>query len=79
MYIFPDMIDMGLKDGQEWPEDEAYRKVAQHLLLQNSLVFDLSTLIEGVQWVLDIPAERIRNITLNDILNDKTRPFDIPC
>jgi hypothetical protein len=77
MYIFPDMIDMGLKDGQKWPSEE-HKTVAQALLLCNSQVFERDILTEGVQWVMRFSEEKLKTLTMQDVIADDTRPFSIP-
>lgn len=66
MYGFPEMIDMGLKDGQEWPS-EVYKVVAQNLLIGNPNINTRDKLTEGVQNVLKIPETEIKTITVNDL------------
>lgn len=67
MYVIPSMIDMGLKEGQVWPENEAYKIVASNLALQNPLVTNRDTLTNIVQCVLKIPENEIKTITLADL------------
>lgn len=65
MYIHPEMVDMGLEDGQEWPSSD-HRFVAQNLALCNSAVCTREALTEVVQAVIAIPSDRIKSVTLND-------------
>lgn len=62
MYLIDDMVDMGLKDGQEWPSPE-HRIVAANIVLGNPLVRDRGALNEVVQKVCDIPASDIKSVT----------------
>lgn len=66
MYLLPDMVDMGLGDGQKWPT-KAHRVVAQNLLLGNPLIRCRDQLNEGVQKVIAIPASRIETLTVADL------------
>lgn len=59
MYAFPDMIDMGLHEGQVWPS-EAHMKVAQVLAIGNGLVDSRDKMTEVVQAVIAIPEDRIK-------------------
>lgn len=77
MYIFPEMINMGLNEGQQWPS-ETHKNVARNLLLCNRLVFTRDLLTDGVQWILSKPVEFWETATLDDVLHDTTRPFEIP-
>lgn len=74
MYIFPDMIDMGLKDGQSWPSD-AHRVVASRLGLSNSRVTTRDALTELCQAVIAIPQDRIETVTHNDCAIEFKVPF----
>ncbi len=67
MYVFQGMIDLGLQDGQEWPENEAYRLVASTLGLCNPDVVCRDHLIEIVQAVLRVPECDIKGITLEEM------------
>lgn len=73
MYAFPDMINIGLKEGQEFPSDD-HRQVAQNIGLCNRNVFDADTLTEIVQSVIKVPADRIRTVTLIELCDE----FDCP-
>ena len=66
MYIFPEMIDMGLNEDQEWP-NEIYKMVSQNILLCNPMITTRDALTNGVQKVLLIPDDKIREITFADL------------
>lgn len=66
MYIIPEMINMGLKEGQEWP-NEAYKIVAQNILLGNPRVNTRDVLNDGVQKILSIPEDKIKTVTFSDL------------
>jgi len=66
MYIMEDMIDMGLKEDQEWPS-EIYRNVAEYILLCNSNINTRDKLESGVQKILKIPCDRISKITFGEL------------
>ena len=69
MYIFPELINLGLKDGQEFPSDD-HKKVAMSVGLQNASVTNRDILTEIVQAVVKVPSERIRKVTLDDLANE---------
>jgi hypothetical protein len=66
MYLMESMIDMGLKEGQEWPSD-AHRVVASRLALGNRLVHTRDALNDVVQKVIAIPADKIETVTIADL------------
>lgn len=76
MYIFDDMINMGLKENQEWPSIY-HEGVAKNLLLCNPMVTTRDTLTEGVQWVLSHSEEWAKTVTIEQIIADNTRPFSL--
>jgi hypothetical protein len=73
MYCLESMIDLGLKNGQTFPSEE-HKDVAMTLGLCNPRVTDRTTLTEIVQAVCKVPAERIKTITLDEIIKE----FDCP-
>jgi hypothetical protein len=74
MYMIEDMIDLGLKEGQEWP-NEAYRTVASHVGLCNQLVTNRDALTEVVQAVLAIPENEIESVSWIDAAQKYHVPF----
>lgn len=74
MYIFPEMIDMGLAEGQTWPSPE-HRVVAQNLGLCNPDVRERDRLTEICQGVIKIPQDRIKTVTPVQCREE----FHIPC
>jgi hypothetical protein len=66
MFCVPSMVDLGLLEGQGWP-NESYRKVAQHILIDNPTVNRQRQMIQGVQSILKIPSDRINRVTLIDL------------
>ncbi len=73
MYAFPEMINIGLKEGQEFPSED-HKTVAQNIGLCNSNVHDATTLTEIVQSVIRVPADRIRTVTILELFEE----FDCP-
>ena len=67
MYIYEEMIDLGLKEGQTWPSDE-HKHVAITIGLGNSNVTTKDKLIEIVQSVLKVPQERIKLVRYNELV-----------
>ena len=58
MYIIPEMIDMGLEEGQEFPS-KAHKAVAEIIALCNPNVFQRDVLTAVVQAVCKVPMEEI--------------------
>ena len=73
MYICPEMIDMGLEEGSEWPSD-AHRVVAQTLGIGNPNIVDWGTLRTICQSVVKVPQERIKKVTYEQLKDE----FDLP-
>ncbi|MDD5651628.1 MAG: hypothetical protein PHF86_14635 [Candidatus Nanoarchaeia archaeon] len=73
MYIIPDLINLGLKDDQQWPT-EAHKVVAQNLLLCRPEINDRDILIQCVQIILTVPIEKIETITLEELIKDYNFP-----
>jgi hypothetical protein len=69
MYIFDDMIDLGLLENQKWPT-RAHRKIAQTVLLCNPLVKTRDALINGTQRILKVPKKRIKKLTLDELIRE---------
>jgi hypothetical protein len=67
------MIYLGLKEGQVFPSEE-HEDVAMTLGLCNSYVTDRTTLTEIVQAVCKVPAERIKTVTMDEMIKE----FDCP-
>ncbi len=66
MYIFPDMIDLGLHKGQSFPTED-HRKVAQALALCNRNIHSRDRLTEVVQEIVAVPTDKIRTVTIDDL------------
>jgi hypothetical protein len=66
MYLIEDMVDMGLKSGQDWPTP-AHRLVAANIVIGNPMVRDRGTLNEIVQRVVRIPKKTIKSVTFADL------------
>lgn len=66
MYMIPSMIDMGLKEGEEWPT-EAHKEVAMNILLCNPKINSRDKLTEGVSKILKIPNDIIKTVTIHDL------------
>ena len=68
MYLFPDKVDSGLKEGQEWPHPD-YKIVAENCCLGNPNINTMTKMYEVVQCILQIPQEDIRLATKEDLIN----------
>lgn len=66
MYIFPDMIDMGLPPGVQWPSLN-HRCAAQTILIGNPDINNMDDLQNGVINIINIPHETLVNLTLQDL------------
>jgi len=69
MYAFPEMIDMGLQEGQKWTSS-AHKQVASSIGLCNSNVTTRDCLTDIVQSILKVPQERIKLITIRELYNE---------
>lgn len=67
MYAFPEMVNLGLNKGQDWPHED-YKTVACKVCLGNSNINSASILHEIVQAILKIPQDQIRTFTLKDLV-----------
>ena len=66
MYIMPEMIELGIEDGKEWPS-AAHRTVAQRLFLCNPLIHTRDALTSAVSKLLTVPLKEIETLTLEDL------------
>lgn len=66
MYIFPEMINMGLKEGEEWTS-ETHKIVAQRVLLMNPRITQRDHLVDGVSIINNLEDEQIVKITLEQL------------
>ena len=73
MYIFPEMIDLGLKQNQSWPT-KAHKTVAITLAICNPNVYNKDTLMDVVASVLKVPEDRIKEVTYEEL---RTK-YDLP-
>lgn len=69
MYIFNEMIDLGLKEGQEFTSED-HKIVAQTIGLRNPNVTNRDILVDIVQAVLKVPQDRIRKITYEELVKE---------
>ena len=60
------MVDMGLPEGMEWPS-ELHKKLAINLLICNPEISSMDLLQSGVINILNIPAEKIQNLLIEDL------------
>jgi len=67
MYAFDNMIEIGLPEGATWPSDD-HRAVAQKLCIGNPKVFTAELMRAVVAVVLAIPENKIRSVTLHDLV-----------
>lgn len=73
MYIMPEMIELGLEEGQKWP-NETYKIVAQSVGLCNPHIATRGKLMDVVQAILKIPQDKIKIVTLADLMSQ----FKVP-
>jgi len=69
MYALSEMINLGLKEGQDWPSPE-YKMVASVIGLRNRNVTNRDCLIDIVQSVLKVSQERIKSITPDQLYEE---------
>ena len=73
MYMFEEMIDLGLKENQKFPT-KAHKKVAQTIAICNSSVVNRNLLTEIVQSILLVPKNRIKKITMDQLIDEFNCP-----
>jgi len=73
MYIFPNMIEMGLKEGKTWPSHD-HKQIASTIGLCNPNVTTMDTLQAVVTAVCAVPQERIRRVSYKELVDE----FDLP-
>lgn len=73
MYLIPEMIDIGLDNGQKFPS-EAHKRVAEALAIGNPMVKDAETMTQIVQSVIKVPKNRIKTVTYDELRQE----FDLP-
>ena len=66
MYLFEDMVDMALPEGERWPT-EHHRQVAIRLLIANPDINTYRAIKNGVLSILSIPVTQIQEIKLDDL------------
>ena len=66
MYILPDMIEIGLKDGEEF-NSEDHRFVAVSFGIANPQVTTKDQLIDIVQAVQRVPQNKIKKVSMVDL------------
>ena len=66
MYLIPDMIDMGLSESEDWPT-LYHRQVAINLFIGNPNVNTRTELQTGVNKIIKIPNNKIKQITIEDL------------
>lgn len=66
MYLFEDMIDLGLRDA-DWKSGD-HRIVAVNACIGNPSVKTLDDLINNVKVINEIPQEKIRLVTGEDLI-----------
>ncbi len=69
MYILPEFLEYGLKDGQIWPSD-IHKTVAGVVALCNPNVTTRDRLNEVVQSILKVPLNRIEGITYPQLVSE---------
>lgn len=70
MYLFEDMIDLGLKDGQKFPT-KSHRDVAIALCIGNRSIKSRDDLREVVQNIIKMSKKDVENKTYEDFLYDE--------
>jgi hypothetical protein len=74
MYMLPDMIYLGLKDGESFPNDD-YKQVACAIGLCNDRINTRSELQEIVRAINLVPLDEIRTVTLIDLATKYKVPY----
>lgn len=68
MYIFNEMIDLGLNKKSKWTS-KAHRVVAQQVLLSNPRITSCQLMIDNVSIINAIPKDQIKKVTLHDLFD----------
>lgn len=68
MYMFEDMIDMGLDAGTNWTST-AHKIVAINCCISNPAVRTKDILSHNVSIINSIPIENIKTVTLANLIN----------
>jgi hypothetical protein len=63
MYAFPEMLEL---TKQVWPSD-IHKIVATNCLIGNRRYFTMTDLMEACRIIADIPEDRIKLVTANDL------------
>ena len=66
MYMFDEMIELGLKKRQKWKSPD-HRIVDAAIAIANPKVTSLSTLIEVVQTINKIPKNKIKLVSMKQL------------
>lgn len=66
MYLFDEMIDCGLREGERWTSDD-HRNVAIATCIANANVDTMGTLVNNVSAINAIPQDKIRKVTMHDL------------
>lgn len=74
MYLLPDMIDMGLKDGERF-KSEDHRTVCINIVIGRPGLDHLDQMVDVVSAVNAIPTNRIKTVTLEDCKKEFNVPF----
>jgi len=73
MYGFPEMIDMGLNEGEKFPS-KAHRAVAQIIAIGNANVHTRDMLTEVVSAINRVPKKLIKKVTYDDLVDQFQMP-----
>lgn len=73
MYVFPEMIDLGLSLGEDWKSPK-HRIVAQNIALGNPNVRQRDTLAEICQIVNSVAMDRIETVTYRELVDEFGMP-----
>lgn len=73
MYMFEDMINMGLKEGQEFPSED-HKVVAIKVAICNPKVTQRDILMDVVDAVCKVPQEKIQEVTYRQLIEEYNCP-----
>lgn len=68
MYIFPEMIDLGLGKSEK-RTSKAHKAVAQKVLLCNPRINSCDKMIHNVSIISKIPKDKIKKVTIHDLFD----------
>ena len=74
MYIVDQSINNGLRQGQEWPSNDAYRQVAVTIAINNPNITTRDKMLKVVQAILKVPPDQIEEVSYRTLIAEFKMP-----